>query len=760
VSFKTRFVFVAVALVFTSQLYAADTIRWTTENDSDGNFFHVLEVLKQKTGVDYSPDNFLLEDDRDLAFSHYRRYVQVKDNFPIHQKSLRIWTELKSDKTIQVEANLESPSNFSQFESLKNAVKPTLTSEKTMALVHSALKAEIDSKKINGISWKDEWKNGQLRRFVKVRGNLGYHLLEISLNSKKVISHEYREFPQEDEFSLDALVFPVYEETDWHNFTQRVPSKLLHLFRHVPAGGDDIYSPLQTEHFYGATFDPSLGLSPAGRAKGFWSMAYVKDEAAKIRAGLPMVPNDFAHGILLQGRYATVNIHPDALTKFGPWDFTPVHSTALFPKWIPATYNGQPDSEMVPSQAYQNKPIFSAEEVLNRPARRLPDHDPRQYMSDGFDEIQVYWAIDTLFTELHARGWTDPELSTRPFNAFLYNPEISVRDNAYYTDDTINFSTYSPLATNPCRNNTTIWHELGHGVMDRLMGDNIELGDSGGLSEGMADFTAAMMVRAITKGAPFADSDKARIINNTGFNLTNEVHDDGEAYGGTMRDFMLLVIKDKGEKGLDQVADVVLEAMRLSRDFPGLTAADWFTHLLYADSLGRAGLRLPGELKPFLQKAMASRNYKFNAEDAAKFKLVNLADQKEVVAGGPGSRSRPLEANLAKDGQQSYEITASVKNSDEYQFIFPVKVHVQFNGWARQGPVHWVGEENGAQEFTLKDENDLIHIPLMITGTCDYINNDDGTCSDYVYVEIFNANQSLTDYPVAKKRFYVRVVNP
>jgi hypothetical protein len=758
VSLKLNFFFSILSAAFISQSCLADqVIRWTAENDVDGSLEHVLAVLKEKTGSELSAADFLLEDGRDLAFSHYRRYVQLKDNIPIYRKSIRIWTELNSNKTIQVEASVEAPSNFKNFESA-NISKPALSSDKVMSIAKGVMKSD---KTIKGITWKDMWKAGQLRRFVKVRGSLGYHLIEISLGSKKVVSYEYHEFPQVDEFSLDALVFPVYEETDWHNFTQRVPSKLQHLFKQVPASTDDLYAPLRSEHYYGATFDPTLGQSDAGRAKGFWSMSYLKDRAAAIRSELPLIPNDFEHGVLLQGRYATINIHPDALAQFGPWNFTPVHSAPFYPKWVSATYNGQADSEMIPTQAYQNKPIFSAEEVLNRPARRLPDHDPRQYMSDGFDEIQVYWAIDTLFTELHARGWTDPELSTRPFNAFLYNPEISARDNAFYSDDTINFATYSPMATNPCRNNTTIWHELGHGVMDRLMGDNIELGESAvGLGEGMADFIASMMVRAITKGEPFADSDKARIINNTGFNLTNEVHDDGEAYGGTMRDFMLFVIKDKGEKGLDQVADVVLETMRLSRDFPGLTAADWFTHLLYADSRGHEGVRAPGELSPYIHKAMASRNYKFNSDEAAKFKLVNVADQKEVIPGGPGSRSKPIDVNMAKDAQQSFEITASLKNSDEYQFVFPARVHVQYNGWARQGPIHWVGEENGPLEFTLKDENDLVHIPLTITGTCDYVNNNDGTCSDYVYVEIFNANQSLTDYPVAKKRFYLRVVNP
>jgi hypothetical protein len=80
---------------------------------------------------------------------------------------------------------------------------------------------------------------------------------------------------------------------------------------------------------------------------------------------------------------------------------------------------------------------------MARPARRLKNHDPVSYINDGFDELQVYWAINQMFDSLRPMGFTDPELSTRRFNGFLYDPDISMKDNAYYTDDTINFTTHA-----------------------------------------------------------------------------------------------------------------------------------------------------------------------------------------------------------------------------------------------------------------------------------------------------------------------------
>ncbi|MBM6700585.1 hypothetical protein H7U32_09905, partial [Bifidobacterium pullorum subsp. saeculare] len=152
--------------------------------------------------------------------------------------------------------------------------------------------------------------------------------------------------------------------------------------------------------------------------------------------------------------------------------------------------------------------------------------------------MQVYYAINQLFDALRPMGFTDPDLAERPFNAFLFNPDIESMDNAFYESDTINFTTYSPNEMNMARDNLTIWHELGHGVMDRLMGEKLDLADTGGLSEGMADFVAQLVVEGSEFGRDFLGRSDQRINNQTGFYLTNEVHDDGEAYGGTMKAFL------------------------------------------------------------------------------------------------------------------------------------------------------------------------------------------------------------------------------
>lgn len=741
-------------------------IRWTAAEDRNASIDHILTVLHQKTGIRYQQSQFLLQEDRDLAYNHYQRWVQLAEGIPIHGKSIRVWKELNSDTVVQVEATLDNPHVIAAYSAtLRSAQKNVtelrqdLSQEETIDIIRKTVSQRTDDPFIRGIQWRDEWKEGELTRSVKVKGKRGYHLIGIRLRDQRVVSDLHQEFPQDDtEFSVNAQVFPVYEQFDGDSPIQnRIPVRLTHLKKEVPVAQGDIYASLKNRHYYDFDYNPTLGDFPEEIAKNSWSMASVKVQAEKIRSNLPKRANDWTNGVLLQGRYATINIHPDAVTQFQVSGFTPQISPALFPNWVDTTLNGKAVSEMIPSTAFYGKPLTSPEEAWNRPARRLVDHDPGSYMNDGFDEIQVYYAINTLFTQLKKRGFIDPELSTRPFNAFLFNPDIAYRNNAFYTDDTINFTTYSGSERNDARDNSTVWHELGHGVMDRLMGDHIELADTGGLSEGMADLVAALVIQAVTHGESFSGSDKFRIINHTGFYLTNEVHDDGEAYGGAMKDFLDSVIREKGALGLKQVTDVILETMRLTRDYPGLTAPEWFKHLLFADSLGRPGVRQPNELKGHLMQALAARNFRIDGGPVATFALVNTEDGEEVVADGPGSRNNPIPLKMAPTETRKFQLTAQVKNSDEYGFKFPVQVKVEYKSGALQGAIHWAGKANNPEVYTLNSEADVASIPLEVSGKCDEVNRADGSCVDYAYVQIWNNGE--TDRPVAKKRFYLRIKN-
>ncbi len=726
-------------------------IRWTGQQVREVRLEQILLKINAEVKSHYSIADFKLFEERDLATSHYQFWVQILEGKPIRGRSVRIWSDLARKNAIQIEAQLEPQQNLQAMRLGFTSQK--LDSHSTMKIVRAYLDSHPDDKIIHNINWSDEWRDNLLTRYVKIKGRRGFHHLWIDLTTRVTVESRYQEFPQ---MEIPAMVYPIYEETEAHFAPTRIPVMLKNIREEVPVVNADPYLVLRDRRYFEEKLDPILGMDPVFQQQGFWSPVDLKYKARNILTSLALKPNSYKGGLLLEGKYVTVNLHPAAIKSFPGINFEPTNSAQYRPEWKVFTKDdGKESYEFIPANTLNVRPIFGPEEISNRSAQRHPEHDPVTYINDGFDEIQVYWAVDTLMTTFHSMGFKDPELSTRPFNAILFDPDISMKDNAYYVDDTINFTTYSPKAQNYARDNTTTWHELGHGIMDRLMGDFIELADTGGLSEGMADFLAQLIIHAVTEGKPYEGLERMRIINQTGFNLTNEVHDDGEAYGGTMNDFLLLAISKFGHKeGLLKVTDLTLEAMRLSRNHPGLAAQDWFNHMLFADEIKGTG-RQVGELSDLLVTALKGRNYAFTDEPTAKYMLINGED--EVTAETPGSRDQPILSEIKSTEQVSYSMHVRLKNTETYKFKFPVTVRVQYEGGPIQGAIHWVGEENKHIDHILNSENDVLDFNLSASGKCEVVNRDDGSCVDYAYIQIWN-NGDMSK-PVAKKRFYLRIKN-
>ena len=758
----------ATLLLFATAQAEPQSVRWTYKDDANADFAHVVEVVNAKTGAALSTSDFMMYEDRALATSRFRMYVQTAGGLPVQGMSIRVWANLETGKAIQVEAAVESKptlrrlaSSLARFGS--NNLNSAPAQKRMMSLVHDLVGAHQDDPFVRVITHKDVFEGGKVVRVFTVKAKRGTHVISISPMNLKVMKNIYREFPQFDpasntapsaaEFSIPAMVFPMYEETATGVPQPRVLAQLKRLKAKVPRVSQDPYTSLRTRKYFTNKSDAILGWTAEGQAAGYWSMPEVKSRAERLRTSLPTVDNSFAAGgIILDGRYATVSLHPDAAAKFPGLSFKPEKSAQFFPVWVEANIGGKRVYEMIPGASLLGRPLRSFEESFQRVARRLKNHDAATYINDGFDEIQVYYAIDVLMESLHGMGFTDPELSTRPFNAFLYDPDIAMRDNAYYTDDTINFTTYSPNQQNYARDNSTIWHELGHGIMDRMMGDVLTLNDTGGLSEGMADFLAALVTEKLTNAQPFPGKDEFRIVNKTGFFLTNEVHDDGEAYGGAMYDLMLAAQAKLGIDGVVKVTDLTMEAMRLSRNHPGLTASDWFNRMLFADELGHEPVRKAGELGALIQQALAGRNFSFDGKGIATFELKH--EGVEVDPSAAGSRGSPIPVSLKKGEKATYTVKVKAKGTAAYPFTYPLTVKVGLRGGPLQGGVKWDGEENSPLVFTLQSETDEVSIPLTANGECDEVNREDGSCVDFAYIQLWPKGSAQ---PVAKKRFYLRV---
>lgn len=741
-------------------------LRWTEVEDKNPNLEHIAMQLMKKSGYFLQPQDFVVVEDRNLATSHFRMWAQVVQGTVVRGAGIRHWTNLQNGDTIQLEASLEDPvplrEEATRVQSL--GLDDAFTVLAGNALARKTVLQHEDHVPYSLVKTSREWHNGELMQIVRSKARRGYHEVMISVSRRKVVQHDYKEFPNADidasgdEFSIAADLFPIFEEAESVAPGVQLPRErvqLKYIKQLIREPGGDPYAPLRAQRYFEDKYDPVLGATSAGQAQGYWSMASVKSAAARIRESRPMVLNHFkTGGVLLEGRYATINIHAEAIKKFSGLNFTPEQSLQMRPSWTLGTRDGEMLYEMIPTSDFLGKKILSPEEALARPARRLENHDPVSYMNDGFDELQVYYSVNTFMDSLRGMGMTDPELSTRPFHAFLYDPDISMRDNAYYTDDTINFTTYSPKAPNYARDNSTIWHELGHGIMDRLMGDSVVLADTGGLSEGMADFLAALVIADVMEGKNYPGMNDYRIMNKTGFFLTNEVHDDGEAYGGAMGDLKDNAIAAQGRLGLQKVTDLTMETMRLTRNNPKLTAQGWFEHMLFADSRGSA-IRQKGEMSAYILAALNGRN--FSLDKKVKLASMSLSeDEREIESGKPGSRQSPIRLNLAPGEISAHTLSIALTDGDFYKFQYPVTIKVFFRSGPLQGAIHWMGEENEPLTITLSNPGDVGSLPLAVSGTCDAPNRPDGSCVDYAYVQVWNNDPAATK-PAAKKRYYLAV---
>jgi hypothetical protein len=726
----------------------------------------MLEKATRDTGVAFDTENMTLIEDRELATSHYSFYVQTSEMIPVDGTAIRIWKDKRTGELILAELNLDEKhqsnraaisAKFRKAKFSKSALKSNQLSKAVQKIVETQVGKHDTDAKILGFKSADKWVNGDLVRQVEVRGRRGTRFISFSLLRNVVIEKSYQEFPQSETVSIKANVFPMYEEVETtHEILPYEVRELKHIHATRADGGKDPLAGLNGRRFKEDTYYPILAGTAIGDAYGLWSFSSILKTVRGLQERMPVVANDLVNGMLLQGKYATVQIHPDAKKAFEGINFE--MKPSVNPMVAVEKQKDETGAEAyygVPVPGLLGKPITSEVELTTRIPFRMPKHDPTTYINQGFDEQQVYYAVTTLMESLAGMGFTDKELSERPFHAFLFDPDLGMKDNAYYTNDTINFTTYNPDMPNLARDNPTIWHELGHGVMDRLMGEHLAFGDSkggyGGLSEGMADFIAKLVVEEQTAGADFPGKFDFRIMNNTGFYLTNEYHDEGEAYGGAMNDMLDVVVAQKGKAGLVAFTDLTLEAMRLTRNHPSLTARKWYEHMIIADELG-SDVRASGEFTAIIEQALAKRNFAFDSLfKPAVMKVTSKLG--ELDAASAASREKPTQACDAS-GTFSYDLDVKLSAGDSEFIKFPATVKVEFKKGALQGAIAWAGEETNPLVYTVNSAEETLKIALKGSMTCENINQPDGSCKDYAYLQVFNEG---AEKPVAKKRFYVKI---
>jgi hypothetical protein len=424
--------------------------RWTNEKDMGSGLKSILERLNKESNLKLKESDFIEKENTQLSNYQFKTYFQVFSGIPVEGAMIRTWTSLKDGSLVQMEAHIEDlRSRQGRILALQNRghsiidYKNYVLNLDTMKYVNQVVFQSSD-RMIRKITSKDQWSGDDLQRVITVIGRRGIHTITVSHFTKEIVSTSYKHFPNAD---IQALVYPIYEETEDLKLQSRIPVTLKNISNLRKQIIGDPLSALRERRYFYSKYDPFLDMTEEGNAQS-WSIPWLLFKARSLFHALPWEDNSYENnGVLLEGKYVTVGLHP-AVAQIEGVKVPLRHSGQMSFAFAEAIVNGKRDYEIIPLSTYRGLPLTDEKSALNRPAVRLSDHNVVEYINSGFDEVQVYYATDVLMESLHQKGFDDPEISTRPFHAILFDNDIEMRDNAYYIGDTINFTTYSPEAPN------------------------------------------------------------------------------------------------------------------------------------------------------------------------------------------------------------------------------------------------------------------------------------------------------------------------
>ena len=210
-----------VPLVFLQSVANANEfIRWTGKDDSNAALPHVIETLSAKLGVILDPATFKINEDRDLAFTHFTHVIQTHNGIPVDAASIRIWTDLATGKLIQMEAFVERPRNLISSTASTNAEvfrrlgRASITSHRDLISDAHLRKIAMgrvrthDDYKATAKSSRVMWSKGRLVSVNILKAKRGTHEVRIDLLTGRVMSSQYRPYPEADQGEIQTQSSP------------------------------------------------------------------------------------------------------------------------------------------------------------------------------------------------------------------------------------------------------------------------------------------------------------------------------------------------------------------------------------------------------------------------------------------------------------------------------------------------------------------------------------------------------------------------
>ncbi len=722
------------------------------------SYDNILARLNAGAGTTFTMADFALAENFAFGSMRVQTWMQMREGKPVQGTAMRVWLTPQGG-FIVAEGHFEKPSNKHNVPLIMATVRryldPSyLDASAPLLAQRSRVAAAIEHHHdpvASGFTHKDVWADYDFQRVFTGVGKRGTHEVRFSHRHQRVVARDYRVFERAGvEGELEPIAAKGYRlfERHWYRPAGVLPSEdltLKYIKTQTVAMAEDPFGALTANPWAFADnleARQQMNLDPAAAT---WSFAQLQAQLEAAARATVKSANGFdsPQGLVLDGRYVNVTVHNEARGKVAEPGFPWLFSEELAVRQAP-TPRGP---AIVLATNLRAAPFRAAAELLENPVR-VEDNKFETLIPRPADQIQVYWAVTEMMDQLRALGFTDPEISTRKFTAILYNPDPFFADNAFYVSDTINFTSYTAGSSNFARDNTVIWHELGHGIVDRMGGPFLTLAKYRGFGEGMADFLAELVLQASSFQRDFPGRTSQRIYNRTPFNLSGQEHDDGEAFGGVMKDLLDLAITRWGRAGLEKTADLTLEAIRFVRNHPGLNEQEWIEKLRFVDQRP-SPKRAAGGFADLITQALAGRN--FAVDPTRQASAVLLIDGSEPRR-GEATSDNPLPTTLGTP--RSLQLGLKLTDGESYRFNYPVRVVLRSNR-GPTGPVDWINEDAGPQIVTLNGPEDEVKFETGTTGQCDELNQGLG-CREGLTIDVFPAGAGLR--PLLRKRIFVQVM--
>lgn len=488
------------------------------------------------------------------------------------------------------------------------------------------------------------------------------------------------------------------------------------------------------------SYDEDLDQSwkPEASGPGTWNL---QDLKVDLSISSPSATDNTGRSTVLDGPYISISVHPAAV-KF--LDKPELYFPYPHADWT--TKDGKKYFYVV-NESVAYGPLNSR---LDSKAVRDSQHDFKKMMKDPTDALHVYQGTHEFFTTLKKFGLNDFSDSELKVRGYLYDTNPLWVDNAYFKNGTINFTTYSHDAPNFARDSTVIWHELGHSIFYKYV--NYNIGKKGfGMNEGFSDFISHFVFRAKGFSEDYPHYKSMRYYSEAKFNIANQVHDDGEAYVGALKDILEDKIRSDGPAAFNKTLQLVISTLKYLRESKNLSEQEFFHTLLLVDDMG-SDIRKSGEFKSIIEKALKNRN--FSLRDDEQTYLVMSVNEDKIDVAGKGSRNDPYVFTEDPNASHEFVIKSILVEKPAMKINYPFRMHFFFSKHPRRIMNF---ESVGASLLQVSGPDEEKEFKFIVKPKCLTYNETESSCLSSTFLILYNEGKNVS---FGKRRIFFRFIKP